>query len=222
VTGNPSRFGILETDESNKITNFEEKPDNPKSDLGSMGIYVFNTKALKSLLNENKEELVDFGHDIIPLALSNKLNVCAYEFDGYFKDVGTIESLYEANMDLIDNPHFLKIRDYNNFPLLTKSLNLPPHHVVSSDQIIDSFISDGCLIYGEIIHSILSSGILVDKGTVIKNSLIHPNVKVGSNCIIENAIITQDSIVLSGTSLVFDKVTVVDNEYLWKFGDNHE
>ncbi len=222
VTGNPSRFGILETDESNKITSFEEKPENPKSDLGSMGIYVFNTSVLKSLLNDKTDQLFDFGQDIIPLALKKKLNVCAYNFSGYFKDVGTIESLYEANMDLIDNPHFLKIRDYDNFPLLAKSRNLPPHHIVSSDQIIDSFISDGCLIYGEIIHSILSSGILVNRGSVIKNSIIHPNVRIGTNCTIENAIITKDSIVLSDTSLVFDQVTVVDNEFLWKFGDDHE
>jgi glucose-1-phosphate adenylyltransferase len=222
VHDNPSRYGILELNELNQVVSFEEKPINPKSDLASMGIYVFNTKVLHQLLQTKEEKIFDFGNDIIPLAIKKQLSIFGYRFDGYFRDVGTVESLYQSNMDLIDNPHYLKIHDYNDFPILTKSSNLPPHHIVRSKKITNSLISDGCLIYGEINHSILSSGVLVSDQSIIKDSIVHANVKIGKNCQIERAIIVEDSVILANTVLKFDEITVVDNEYLWKMGEHHE
>ncbi len=222
VNDDPSRYGILDIDGQCKVISFDEKPEFPKSNLASMGIYVFNKSVLKELLENSEEDDVDFGKDIIPLALNQEVDICAYEFEGYFRDVGTVKSLYQANMDLLDNPHYLKVQDYKDFPLFTKSVNLPPHHIVSSKKITNSMISDGCLIYGEIIHSILSSGIIVKEGSIIKDSVIHPNVKIGTNCYIEKAIIVEGSVILADTSLVFDEVTVVDNDFLWKIGELNE
>ncbi len=125
-------------------------------------------------------------------------------------------------MDLLDNPHYLKIQEYSNFPIFTKSVNLPPHHIVKSAKIINSMISDGCLIYGQIIHSIISSGVIVKDNSIIKDTIIHPNVKIGENCYIEKAIIVKGAVVLANTSLKFDEVTVVDNDFLWKIGEDNE
>jgi len=222
VKDDASRFGILDMDEDNKIIAFEEKPKDAKSSLASMGIYVFNKKVLKELLDYTEEGKFDFGRDIIPLGLTKNLNIYGYKFSGYFKDVGTVNSLYEANMDLLDNPHYLKIQEYSNFPIFTKSVNLPPHHIVKSANIVNSMISDGCLIYGQIIHSIISSGIIVKENSIIKDSIIHPNVKIGENCYIEKAIIVKGSVVLANTTLKFDEVTVVDNDFLWKTGEDNE
>ena len=222
VTDDKSRYGILELDDTNKVVCFEEKPIKASSNLASMGVYIFNKDILKELLNLAEENQFDFGNDIIPLGLSKKYNVYGYKFPGYFRDVGTIDSLYYANMDLLDNPHFLKIKDYSNFPIFTKSVNFPPHHIVRSKNINNSMISDGCLIYGEIIHSILSSGVVVKDGTVIKDSIIHQNVLIDGFCYIEKAIIVEGTIIAANTSLKFNQVTVVDNDFLLKLGDNHE
>lgn len=222
VHDNASRYGILELDDTDQVVSFEEKPKEPKSDLGSMGIYVFKTNILHQLLDQEYENNIDFGNDIIPLAIQKNMKIFGYRFNGYFRDVGTIESLYETNMDLIDNPHYLKIHDYDDFPILTKSSNLPPHHIIKSEKIRNSLISDGCLIYGSIEHSILSSGVLISADSIVKDSIIHSNVKIGTNCHIENAIVVENSVILSNTELKFDQVTVVDNEYLWKVGEHSE
>jgi len=222
VDDNPSRYGILSLDEFDVVQSFEEKPTNPKSNLASMGVYVFNREVLRNLLKKGDKSNVDFGHDIIPFALKSDFKVYGYRFKGYFQDVGTIDSLYKTNMDILDNPHFLKVYDYSDFPILTKSSNLPPHHIVDSKKISNCLISDGCLIYGEIEHSILSSGVLVNRGCTIKDSIIHSNVKIGANSIIENAIIVENSVILANSILKFDEITIVDNEYLWRMGDNNE
>ena len=125
-------------------------------------------------------------------------------------------------MEILDKPNYLKAYDYSNFPILTKSSNLPPHHIINSNKISNCLISDGCLIYGEIRHSILSSGVLVNKGCIIKDSIIHSNVKIGINSVIEKAIVVENSVILANTILKFDEVTVVDNDYLWKMGDKDE
>ena len=222
VSGDKSHFGILEMDNDNRIINFIEKPKVASSDIASMGVYVFNKKVLKDLLAIAEEDNLDFGKDIIPLGLKHKLNVFGYRFNGYFRDVGTINSLYAANMDLLDKPFLLKIQDYSNFPVFTKSVNLPPHHIVKSDKIYNSMISDGCLIYGEIIHSVISSEVIVKEGSIIKDSIIHSNVKIGENCHIENAIVVKGTVVLANTILKFSEVTVVDNNFLWKSGEENE
>ncbi len=222
VKDDPSRYGILDLDKNDVVVNFEEKPKAPKSKLASMGVYVFNKEVLRTLLEEGDKSNFDFGNDIIPLALNSDLKVYGYRFKGYFRDVGTIDSLYKANMDILDKPHYLKAYDYSDFPILTKSSNLPPHHILGDNKIVNSLISDGCLIDGDIKHSILSSGVIINKGCKIKDSIIHSNVKIGINSIIEKAIIVENSVILANTILKFKEVTVVDNNFLWKMGEANE
>lgn len=222
VSKDASRFGILQLDNQNKVIDFEEKPDTPKSSLASMGIYVFNKKVLKSLLQINLNSNFDFGKDIIPLALKKDLNVFGYRFRGYFKDVGTVKSLFKANMDLIDNPHYLKLHEYKDSPVYTKSSNLPPHHVASNSILNSSLISDGCLIYGDIYHSIISSGVVIRNHSRIKDCIIHQNVIVGEHCKIQKAIIVENTYIPPQTVLEFKKVTIIDNDFIKNLGDNNE
>lgn len=222
VTKNPTRFGIIETSEHDEVIGFEEKPEHPKSALASMGIYVFNKKVLQEILSINQSSNFDFGKDIIPLALNNNRKVYAYQFDGYFRDVGTIKSLYEANMDLIDNPQYLKLHEYKEYPVYTKSSNLPPHHIADRCIISESMISDGCLVYGDVYHSIFSSGVLIKKGCLIKDSIIFENTVVGRGCTIMNTIILSNCVIPDHTELVFNKPTVVDQDLINKAGDKDE
>lgn len=214
-----SRFGIINADENDFVTSFEEKPKNPKSTTASMGIYVFKTDVLKKLVTTDIDQNFDFGKDIIPLALKKGMRVVRYHFDGYFRDVGTVESLYEEHMNLLDNPQYLKLHDYQNLPIFTKSSNLPPHHITKRTLIRNSMISDGCLIHGEVRHSILSSKVVVKNGAKIEDCVVFSNVKIGENAIIKKAIIMDDSVILANTELIFEKVTVIDNDYLWKLGE---
>lgn len=222
VEKDPSRFGILELNEKNRVIGFEEKPKHPKSDLASMGVYVFKTSVLKELVSKTDDGLFDFGKDIIPFALSKELNVFGYRFNGYFKDVGTVNSLFETNMDLIDNPQYLKLHEYKDFPIYTKSGNLPPHHITLMADVKHSMISDGCLISGKLDHVIVSSGTVIKEGCDIKNSIIFHNATINSDCIIENAIITENTVIPENTELIFHEVTVVDNNLLWKLGEIDE
>lgn len=222
VNDDPSRYGILELNKNDLVISFEEKPKKPKSKHASMGVYVFNREVLRTLLKEGNDSNFDFGNDIIPLAINGDFKVCGYRFKGYFRDVGTIDSLYKANMEILDKPHYLKAYDYSNFPILTKSSNLPPHHIMGNNKIVNSLISDGCLINGEINHSILSSGITINEGCKIKDSIIHSNVIVGANSIIERAIVVENSVILANTILKFKEITVVDNDFLWKMGEDDE
>jgi glucose-1-phosphate adenylyltransferase len=217
-----SRFGILELDDNNKVKSFEEKPDYPKSDLASMGVYVFKKSILQMLLASADDGLFDFGNDIIPYALDHNFNVYGYKFEGYFRDVGTIDALFRANMDLIDNPQYMKLHEYKDFPVYTKSSNLPPHHIMNNSLVRHSMISDGCLISGNLDHCIISSGTVIKSGCKIKNAIIFSKVIVNKGCTIENAIIMDDTVILENTILKFDEVTVVNNDFLWKLGEGHE
>lgn len=219
VNDNPNRYGIIESDESDKVIGFEEKPETPKSDQASMGIYVFNTAALKRLVFEDKYDLFDFGNDIIPFSLNQNYKVSAYKFQHYFRDVGTVESLYEANMDLIDNPQFLKLHEYVDFPVYTKSSNLPPHHFGDKCIVNNSLISDGCLIYGDVYHSVISSGTYIARKTTVKNSIVYENVRLEEQVKLENAIVLKNTIIPPNTTLIFDEITIVDEILLRKMGD---
>lgn len=222
VKGNASRFGILEVDKSGKVVGFEEKPEFPKSKIASMGVYVFKKEVLRTLLNAEKQSSNDFGKNIIPFAIKSALHIHSYHFDGYFKDVGTIQALFSANMDLIDKPHFLKLHEYKDWPIYTKSSNLPPHHVQGESVVSNSLISDGCMINGMINHSIISSGVFVDEGVSIKKSIIYSGTRIKRNSRVENAIVLENTLIPENTILEFKKVTVVDNELLWKLGDHNE
>lgn len=221
VYKNPSRYGIIESDEKNRIIGFEEKPEQPKSNQASMGIYVFKTKVLHELLSNDQQENFDFGHNVIPEALKQHKKVFVYKYGGYFQDVGTIKSLYQTNMDLIDNPQYLKLHEYVDFPVYTKSGNFPPHHISKNGKCINSLVSDGCLIYGIVDHSLISSGVLISENSVIKDSIIHQNAIIKENCFLKNVIIVKDTIVPRNTVLDFDEVTIISQEEL-EGCDQHE
>ncbi|QMS84299.1 glucose-1-phosphate adenylyltransferase family protein [Candidatus Xianfuyuplasma coldseepsis] len=219
---NASRFGIITATNDGWVTNFEEKPDHPKSNLASMGIYVFKREVLRQLLAENEQENVDFGHDIIPLAIHKNKRIHVYRFNGYFRDVGTINSLFKANMELIDNPQLLKLHEYVDSPVYTKSSNLPPHHIGKQSIIHNTLISDGCLILGDIYHSVLSSSIVVEDGALIRDCIIYEHVHIGTGSVLKNVIILDHTRIPPYTRIECDKVKVIDEDYLKQEGYQHE
>ena len=217
VRKDKTRYGILETDNQNKVIGFEEKPLQPKSNNASMGVYVFKTEILKELLET--EELHDFGKDVIPYALHKNYQIFSHRYNGYFKDVGTLKTLFEANMDLIDNPQFLKLHEYRDFPIYTKSSNLPPHHITKNATVINSMISDGCLVEGKLNHTILSSGCYIGKNTTLNNTIVFDNVTIEEDVTIKNCFIASNTHIKKGTVLEFEDIHVIDNDYL---GDYNE
>jgi len=219
----PSRYGILHCDNDNRVTAFYEKPEKPDSHLASMGIYIFNRKALENILSGHMEASFDFGADIIPQALKENYTVHAHIFNGYFRDVGTVKSLFAANMDLIDHPQYLRLNDYVELPLYTRSADYPPHHIIREETIEDSLISDGCLIEGHLKRCILSHNVTVKFGAALENTLLYPGVSVGENSVLKNVIVLDGTVILPNTRIVYDVPTVIDNESLWALGvEDHE
>ena len=188
-----SRFGILETDSNLKISKFVEKPKEPKSNKASMGIYVFSTQALIDAIESHPDIVdLDFGMHIIPDMIAHK-NVYAYEYYDYWKDVGTYDSYVEANIELC---HDTALDLYDpNWKIYTKSEDLPPVKVGDNASITTSLISNGCRIDGEVIESVISPGVKIGKGSVIKHSVILNDVVIGENCVIEDTIIDKETVV---------------------------
>ena len=195
-----SRFGIMTVDKDKKIVKFTEKPKNPDSTLASMGIYIFTWSVLKKALLDDsvdKNSEHDFGKNIIPNLLAAKRKLYAYEFKGYWKDVGTIESYYEANMDLLkDNPN---IDIFETAPRVYSNSNIsPPHYVGSDGKVEKSLICNGCFIDGKVSNSILSTNVIVEKGAEVLDSILLPNVNVKKNAKIIKAIVGESSIISEG------------------------
>lgn len=192
-----SRFGIMNTDEDNKIYEFVEKPKNPISNKASMGIYIFNWKKLREYLMEDQKNLQssnDFGKDIIPKMLQDGQQMYAFPFKGYWRDVGTIESLWEANMDLLEESSELDLYD-PAWRIYSRNPVEPPHYIARGANVKSCIITEGGMIYGDVNHSVLFAGVTVGKGSMVRNSILMPNVKVGENTIIENAIIAENTVV---------------------------
>lgn len=211
-----SRFGIMNTNESGRIVEFDEKPEEPKSNLASMGIYIFNWYRLKKYLKDAVDKgtpMDDFGHHVIPAYLRNSESIYAYKFEGYWKDVGTIESLWEANMEFLDPNHELDIRD-SSWRIFSKILNTTPQQIMGDAKVDDSMITDGCYVAGEVKHSILSNNVKIGRGSVVKDSVIMPNTVIGENCFIEKAIIGENAHLYDGARLIGEKgnIAVVGNE----------
>ncbi|AGK54098.1 glucose-1-phosphate adenylyltransferase [Bacillus sp. 1NLA3E] len=195
-----NRFGILNTEADLRVVEFEEKPESPKSNLASMGIYIFNWKELEKYLlldNENSESSHDFGKDILPLMLNNGRNLYAYPFKGYWKDVGTIQSLWEANMDLLDENCELNLFD-NSWRIYSVNPNQPPHFISKDATLTDSLVNEGCIIEGTITRTVVFQGVTVKKGAVVNETVIMPNSVIGHDCIIEKAIISSGLVVPDG------------------------
>ena len=188
-----SRFGIMSTDAEDRITKFSEKPKEPDSNLASMGIYIFKWKALRKALledHENRDSSHDFGKDLIPKMLGEGKNLIVYRFKGYWRDVGTVQSYYDSQMDLMD--------DVENINVFTKDMKVfsnsnvyPPQFLGPNANISNSLICNGCTVYGSVKHSILGSGAVIGDGTVIEDSIILPNAEIGRNCKINKAIINE-------------------------------
>lgn len=189
-----SRFGIMNTDEEGRITEFEEKPENPKSNLASMGIYVFNWKILrKALIEDNNDpnSTNDFGHDIIPKMLADNEPLYVYKFDGYWKDVGTVRSFWQANLDLIDPENELDIYD-EYWKISTTSLNLPPHRVGTNGELKESLVNEACDIDGKVEGSVLFSNVKVEEGAEVYNSVLLNGSRVKSGVKIYNCVVAED------------------------------
>lgn len=192
-----SRFGIMNTNNDGSIYEFDEKPENPKNNLASMGVYIFDWKVLKSYFKQIETENVnydDFGKNLLPQMLEDNVEMFAYPFTGYWRDVGTIKSLWEANMDLINSEGTLKLND-SKWRIYTNTEAMPPQYVGSKASLSKSMIADGCMVLGKVDHSVLSHGVEVGEGSIIKNSVIMSNVKIGKNVVIEKAMIGEGAII---------------------------
>ncbi|MBR3684885.1 MAG: glucose-1-phosphate adenylyltransferase [Clostridia bacterium] len=198
-----SRFGIMNTDSDDKIFEFEEKPKQPKSTKASMGIYIFTWAKLKKYLIEdeaNKDSHNDFGKNIIPNMLNAGEKMYTYDFKGYWKDVGTISSLWEANMDILDASSGINLSDAD-WKIYARNTAEPPHFVGAGARISNSVVSEGCVINGAVINSIISRGATVKKGAVIKDSIIMPNAIVGENATINHSIVGWNANIESGAQV---------------------
>ena len=186
-----SRFGIMHTDEEGHIIEFQEKPEHPKSNLASMGIYIFNWKPLRKLLvadMKDPDSHHDFGKDIIPQLLADNKTLYAYRFKGYWTHVGTIDSLWEANMDLLDSNNELDLND-PTWKIYTEDATTLPHYVGPEASIKRSFVTQGCVIEGEVKNSVLFTGVEVGEGAKIIDSVLMPGVKVEAGAVVQRALV---------------------------------
>lgn len=203
-----SRFGIMNTDGDGRIVEFEEKPEHPKSNLASMGIYIFNWKLLRKILladMKNPDSHHDFGKDVIPCLLNDKKTLAAYKFKGYWKDVGTIDSLWEANMDLIDSRNELNLND-PAWKIYTEDTSALPQYIEPNAKVNKAFITQGCVVEGEVNHSVLFTGCKVGEGAKIIDSVLMPGVEVAAGAVVRRALVAdnvkigQDAVVGSADS----------------------
>ena len=196
-----SRFGILITDDNNRITEFEEKPKNPRSNLASMGIYIFRWSVLKKFLVADEEDPKsenDFGKNVIPALLNSGYKLWAYAFEGYWKDVGTIDSLWEANMDLLGTHPNFDIRGPESEKISARNNALPSSYIAKGAKTVNCFIAEGGEICGTVRHSIISTGCTIGAGALVEDSVIMPNVSIAPGAIVRHAIIGENCVISSG------------------------
>ena len=203
-----SRFGIMNTDGNGRIVEFEEKPEHPKSNLASMGIYIFNWKLLRKILladMKNPDSHHDFGKDVIPCLLNDNKTLAAYKFKGYWKDVGTIDSLWEANMDLLSSKNELDLGD-PSWKIYTEDVAALPQYISAEADVKDAYITQGCVVEGEVKHSVLFTGCKVGEGAKIIDSVLMPGVEVAAGAVVQRALVAdnvkigQDAVVGSADS----------------------
>ena len=186
-----SRFGIMNTDESGRIVEFEEKPEHPKSNLASMGIYIFTWKLLRKMLMadiKNPDSNHDFGKDIIPTMLNDGKTLYAYKFKGYWKDVGTIDSLWEANMDLLSSKNELDLGD-PSWKIYTEDVTALPQYISTEADVKDAYITQGCVVQGEVKHSVLFTGVKVGAGAKVIDSVLMPGAIVEDGAVVQRALV---------------------------------
>ena len=214
-----SRFGIVITDENRQIQEFEEKPEHPRSNLASMGIYIFTWSVLRDALIAKKDQNnCDFGKHIIPYCHEGNKRLFAYEYNGYWKDVGTLGSYWEANMELVDLiPEFNLYEEY--WKIYTKTDNVEPQYI-SADSIIEkSIIGEGSEIFGEVYHSVIGAGVVIGKGTVVRDSIIMKDTKIGDHCSVEKAIIAEDCEISDNVQMgIGEEAASKLNDQIYAFG----
>ncbi len=204
------RFGIMNTDKDLRINEFEEKPPKPKSTLASMGIYIFSYKVLKKYLTEDaklEDSAHDFGKNIIPAMLNSGKKLYAYPFDGYWRDIGTIDSIWDANMDLIKPDNELNLYD-DKWKIYTKSTVLPPQYIGENAKIENSLVSEGTVILGRVENSVIFPGVYVAENAVVKNSVIMNNSRILSDTVVDKAIVGTKA-VINGPNKIGDGEEVV-------------
>ncbi|MDD6480954.1 MAG: glucose-1-phosphate adenylyltransferase [Lachnospiraceae bacterium] len=214
-----SRFGIVIADENKKIMDFEEKPENPRSNLASMGIYIFSWKVLKEALIELRDEQsCDFGKHIIPYCFKNDKRLFAYEFNGYWKDVGTLGSYWEANMELIDLiPEFNLYEEY--WKIYTKSDTIEPQYLSREAHVEKCIIGEASEIYGVVINSVIGPNVYIGPGTIIRNSIIMKDSSIGRNVTIDKSIVAENCRIEDGAILgIGDEAPNKLNESIYSFG----
>ncbi len=189
------RFGLMVADENDRITEFQEKPKNPKSNLASMGIYIFNWDILKKYLTEDEADPNsenDFGNNIIPNLLRDNRKMYAYHFSGYWKDVGTISSLWEANMEVLDPEHSgINLFD-DNWKIYSRNSGMTGHKISSDAVVENSMITDGCRVKGNVKHSILFAGVQVEKGAVVEDAVVMGGTVIKSGAVVKHCIIAEN------------------------------
>ena len=198
-----SRFGIMNTDSEDNITEFEEKPKNPKSNNASMGVYVFTWDKLRKYLTEDENDPAssnDFGKNIIPAMLRDGQKMTAYSFNDYWKDVGTIESLWEANMDLLEDEPQIDLHD-KKFRIYARNMGMTPQYIAADAVVENCLITEGCEVFGEAKHSVISTGAQIKKGAKVYDSVIMPGAVVESGAVVRRAIIAENAIVKRGASV---------------------
>ena len=191
------RFGIMNTGLNDIITEFEEKPEHPKNNLASMGIYIFSWRALREYLYEDEkapDSSHDFGKDVLPSMLRDGKRMFAYRFDGYWKDVGTEESLWQANMDLLDDMHL----GFEGWQILSRTDSRPPQYISPTGSVKNSLITEGCEIYGSVESSILSAGVIVEEGALVRDSVIMENARICRNATVDYSILDENTVVSEG------------------------
>ena len=192
-----SRFGLMITNEDGSIAEFEEKPEKPSSNQASMGVYMFTWEKLRSYLiadEENPDSGNDFGHDLIPAMHGAGERLFAYPFAGYWKDVGTIDSLWEANLDLL-NPKVDLDLSGSDWKIYSRNSAAPPHYLSADAQVQHSMITEGCTVSGKVDFSILFSDVSVGKGAVVRDSIVMPGAKIGENAVVQYAIVAEDAVI---------------------------
>ena len=209
-----SRFGIMTCDEEGRIVDFTEKPKEPKSTLASMGIYVFSWEKLRKYLIENENAnpgSKDFGKDIIPAMLANDERLFAYEFEGYWKDVGTLDSLWEANMDLLSPSVPLNLYD-PNWKVYSRHNNMPPQYIGKNAHVENSMITEGSVVDGTVDFSIISSGVTIEEGASVKYSIVMPGTTIKKNAVVEYAIIGENCVVESDAMIGMNPESVPNRD----------
>lgn len=197
------RFGIMNTDEEDRIIEFEEKPAKPKSNLASMGIYIFNWPTLRKALIEDfkdKNSTYDFGHDIIPKMLKAQMPLYVYRFKGYWKDVGTIKSYWEANLDMIDPNNGLNIYE-KNWRIYTSAKNLPPHFIAQEAEVSNSLVNEACRVYGKVQHCVLFTNVTVEEGAEVRDSVILSGSVIQKGAKVVHAVVGENEVIRAGQEI---------------------